>query len=81
MTYGIYDTFKTRCADKLGVKEYAKEILGYDICVPTLKVFDDIDNIDFSELPNQYVLKSNQGSGQVIVVKDNLHEVLNNKKK
>lgn len=40
--------------------------------IPTLKVWDSIDDIDISDLPDQFVLKSNCGGGSngVIVCRD-----------
>ena len=72
MWLNIYDAdpLKSDCADKLKVKEYAKRILGEDISVPTLKVWDSADEINFVELPEKFVLKCNHGSGMNIIVKD-----------
>ena len=72
MWLNIYDAdpLKSDCADKLKVKEYAKRILGEDISVPTLKVWDSADEINFVELPQKFVLKCNHGSGMNIIVRD-----------
>ena len=68
----IYDTnpLKTKCADKILLRDYCKEILGEDLCVPILKIYNSSDEIDFNELPNQFVIKCNHGSGMNIIVKD-----------
>lgn len=72
MWLNIYDadSLKSDCADKLKVKEYARNILGVDLGVPTIKVWDNADDIDFSELPERFVLKCNHGSGMNIIVQD-----------
>lgn len=72
MWLNIYDAdpLKSDCADKLKVKEYAQRVLGENIAVPTLKVWDNVDDIDFAELPQQFVLKCNHGSGMNIIVRD-----------
>lgn len=72
MWLNIYDAepLKSDCADKLKVKEYAQRVLGESIAVPTLKVWDNVDDIDFAELPQQFVLKCNHGSGMNIIVRD-----------
>ena len=72
MWLNIYDAdpLKSDCADKLKVKEYAKRILGKDISVTTLRVWNSADEIDFDELPEKFVLKCNHGSGMNIIVKD-----------
>lgn len=72
MRLNIYDAdpLKSDCADKLKVKEYVRNILGVDIGVPTIKVWDNANDIDFSELPERFVLKCNHGSGMNIIVQD-----------
>lgn len=60
---------KTRCADKILLHNYCKEKLGKDICIPVIKVFNDFC-INLNELPKQFVLKCNHGSGMNIIVKD-----------
>ena len=62
----------TRMVDKILVKEYMGNILGEDYIVPLLGVWDSPDEIDFSKLPKQFVLKTNHSGGNmgVVVVKD-----------
>ena len=68
----IYDStpLKTKCADKIQLHDYCKEKLGVDLCIPIIKVYDRVDDIDWDELPNQFVVKCNHGSGMNIIVKD-----------
>jgi hypothetical protein len=68
----IYDAdpLKSNCADKLKVKEYAKKITGVDLGVPTIAVWDKVEDIDFDKLPDKFVLKCNHGSGMNIIVRD-----------
>lgn len=68
----IYETnpLKVQCADKVLVHDYVKEVLGEDICIPILKVYDNTRQINWDELPNRFVLKCNHGSGMNIIVKD-----------
>lgn len=68
----IYDStlLKTECSDKLTVREYVKEKLGKDLFLPVLGVYDKFEEIDFSKLPIDYVIKCNHGSGMNIIVKD-----------
>lgn len=59
--------------DKFEAKEYVKEKLGRGsekYIIPTLGVWDNFDDIDFSKLPQQFVLKTTHDSGTVIVCKD-----------
>jgi glycosyltransferase involved in cell wall biosynthesis len=69
MIFGI-TKLMTKCADKLGVREYAKSVLGKDICVQVLKVYGSPSEIKFSELPDKFVLKCNHGYHFNIVVRD-----------
>lgn len=68
----IYDStpLKTKCADKIQLHDYCKEKLGVDLCIPIIKVYDRVDDIDWDELPNQFVVKCNHGSGMNIIVKN-----------
>ena len=61
----IHDVIKlkTKCADKILLHEFSKRILKKDICNKILKVYDNPDQINIDELPNQFVLKTNHGSG------------------
>ena len=83
MWLNIYDNnlLKSECTDKIKLREYCKTILGEDLCIPILKVYDNANDINFDELPNQFVLKCNHGSSMNIVVKDknqlNKNEVIN----
>ena len=61
---------KSRCADKILVHEYCKEKLGEDICIPIIKTYDKASDIKWDELPKQFVIKCNHGSGMNIIVKD-----------
>ena len=70
----IYDSsfLKTYCADKLMVREYVKDKLGVDLSIPVLGIYDKFEDIDFSKLPKNYVIKCNHGSGMNIIVKDGI---------
>jgi len=60
----------TQLVDKYQVKEYVASKVGAEYIVPLLGVWNHFDEIDFSKLPNQFVLKTTHDSGSVIVVKD-----------
>lgn len=68
--YDPMNYLKPICADKLRVREYAKEKLGKDICVPVLKVYDRPEDFNLEELPNRFAIKSNHSNNQVILCKD-----------
>lgn len=61
---------KTRLADKYLVKEWVKEKIGEKYIAKLYGVWDHPEDIDFDNLPSQFVLKVNHSSESVIVVKD-----------
>lgn len=56
--------------DKIKVRDIVKEKLGEDICFPLLGVWDKYEDIDFTTLPDKFVLKCNHDSGSVKIIKD-----------
>lgn len=62
----------TTMVDKYAVKEYVAGIIGEEYIIPTLGVWDSVDEIDFEKLPNQFVLKTTHGGGStgVVICKD-----------
>lgn len=60
----------TRIVDKFEAKEYVKNIIGDQYIIPTLGVWDNFDDIDFDELPQQFVLKCTHDSEGLVIVKD-----------
>lgn len=68
----IYDAtqVKTDLSDKFLVRKWVEKKIGAEYLIPLYGVWDNFDKIDFKKLPNQFVLKTNHGSGTVYVVKD-----------
>ena len=64
------DRRKVICADKYRVREWVSERIGKEYLIPLVGVWDNARDIDFSKLPNQFVLKTNCSSGDVIIVKN-----------
>ena len=62
--------YKSKIVDKIGLHEYSKKILGKDICVPIIKIYENVNDINLSELPNKFVIKCNHGSGMNIICND-----------
>lgn len=60
----------TQLVDKYAVKDYVAQIIGPQYIIPTLAVWDDVDDIDLSILPNQFVLKTTHDSGGVCICRD-----------
>lgn len=61
---------KGRCADKIALHDYSKEILGEDICVPIVKVYNNVSDIKLSDLPDKFIMKANHGYNMNIICKD-----------
>ena len=62
----------TKMVDKFVVKGYVASIIGEEYVIPTLGVWNTFEEIDFSSLPEQFVLKTTNGggSGGVVICKD-----------
>ncbi len=54
----------TMMADKYAVRSYIKEKLGEEYLIPLLGVWERAEDIDFSKLPEQFVLKCTHNSGK-----------------
>ena len=63
---------KTMLADKYRVRKWVADKVGEQYLVPLCGkgVYNNAYDIDFSELPNQFVVKTNSGSGDVSIVRD-----------
>lgn len=60
----------TNLVDKYEVRKYIENELGNEYLIPLLGVYDNFDEIDFSDLPSQFVLKPNHTSGDIYICKD-----------
>lgn len=60
----------TTLVDKISAKEYVKNVIGEKYLIKTLGVWDKVEDIDWDTLPNQFVIKSANDSGGVVVCKD-----------
>ena len=58
--------YKARIADKIRLSEYSKKILGKDLCIPIIKIYNNANEINLNELPEQFVIKCNHGSNMNI---------------
>lgn len=56
--------------DKYEAKEKVRAILGDDFVIPTLGVWSRFEDIDFSALPQQFVLKTTHDQGGEVIVRD-----------
>ena len=56
--------------DKLAVRDYVNSIVGESYLVPLIGVWKKPEDIDFANLPNQFVLKTTHDSGGVLLCHD-----------
>lgn len=61
---------KTDLVDKILLHNYSIKVLGKDICVPIIKIYNTVDEINLNDLPNKFVMKCNHGSGMNIFCKN-----------
>ena len=52
-----------KLVDKLSVKEYVSKLLGEEYIIPTLGVWNRVEDIDWEILPDRFVLKTTHGGG------------------
>lgn len=67
--YGNIERYKD-LVDKYRVREYIEQMIGDKYLVKLYGVYESTSEINIDNLPNSFVLKCNQGSGEVIICKD-----------
>lgn len=60
----------TRLVDKISAKDYVASIIGKEYIIPTIGVWDSVENVEWESLPNQFVIKCSGDSGGVVVCKN-----------
>ena len=62
----------TSMVDKYAVKNYVASKIGPQYIIPTLGVWNTVEEIEWDKLPNQFVLKTTHGGGGcgVVICKD-----------
>ena len=70
LSYYWRHPLKARCADKYRCRDYVTKDCGLpeELLVPLYGVWDSPEDIDFSSLPDSFVLKCNHGCGYNIIV-------------
>lgn len=60
----------TKMVDKYEVKKYVAEKIGEEYIIPTIGIYDSFEEINFKELPDQFVIKCTHDSGGIVICKD-----------
>lgn len=60
----------TKMVDKIDAKPYVASIIGEEHIIPTLGVYDTVEEIDFDVLPDKFVLKTNHDCGGLVICTD-----------
>lgn len=60
----------TELVDKCRVKQYVIEKIGSEYVIPLLGQWDNVDEIEWEKLPNQFVIKCSHDSGSMVLCKD-----------
>lgn len=64
------DPLLVKLADKYQVREHIEKTVGADYLISMPFVWDHAEDVDFSVLPDSFVLKPNNSSGRVLICKD-----------
>ena len=64
------DQLVSKCAGRVGVREYVKEKGFEDLLIPIHGIYDHFEDIPFDALPNAFVLKCTHASGWNIIVRN-----------
>lgn len=60
----------TQMVDKYEAKSYVASLIGEEHIIPTIGVYDTVEEIPWEKLPNQFVLKCTHDSGGIVICKD-----------
>lgn len=60
----------TQMVDKATAKDYVASIIGEEYIIPTLGIWNSVEEIEWDKLPNQFVVKSTGDSGGIVICKD-----------
>lgn len=86
----VYDRnpLYTKLVDKYEVREFVEKKIGKQYLIPLLGVWDKFEEIDFTTLPEKFVLKCTHDFGSVAIVEDKsnmnqeeVREIINNELK
>lgn len=52
------------------MRDWVADKVGSEYLVPLLAVWDKYDDVNLDILPNQFVLKTNHGSGDAVIIRN-----------
>lgn len=70
LKYYYHVPLQTQLADKYSVRDYVAKMIGEQYLNTLYGVYKNPDEINFDQLPNQFVLKANHASSTNMIVKD-----------
>lgn len=62
--------FYATLVDKHSVQGFVSEKIGSSYLVPQIGIWERVEDIDFEDLPNKFVLKTTHDSGGVVICRD-----------
>ena len=65
-----HNSLYTTLVDKYRVKQWVAEKIGPEHIIPTIKVFNSVEDISLDSLPDQFVLKCNHDSGSLAICRN-----------
>lgn len=68
----LYDNpdIKSTLSDKFAVREWVKQKIGGEYLIPLIGVWNTPDEIDYGQLPDRFVLKTNNGTGTNFIIEN-----------
>lgn len=60
----------SQLVDKYEAKRFVASKIGDEFVIPTLGLWDNVDDIEWDKLPNQFVIKSTSDSGSIVICND-----------
>jgi hypothetical protein len=67
-----HDSRLPKLVDKIAVRDFVAAIIGPEYLIPLIALYDSPSAIDFSSLPNSFVLKTNHDSGGVVICSEKM---------
>lgn len=77
LSFNTDTTLWSKLADKYAVREFVAERCSFEILTDLYGVYDSISEIDYSLLPNKFVIKTNNGCASNFLIKDKFSVDLN----